>query len=186
MTESLANLSLLAGSGDHRRGEERAPSRYKEKVEAEFRARILETLGRLEWAYIGTVSSDGWPLTSASRFIFVENAEQRPTLYMIAKAGSVAAAHIADNPRVGVETHLAVGWLERRKARALQFQALASFVEGEEAARIGAAFRLRFADAADFGVDADDHVIRIEPLSVVNFYATGRPQWGYVDYTSPA
>lgn len=175
----------IAASGDHRRGEDHAPAKYKDSVKAEFGDRIIETMSRLNWAFIGTVSESGWPLTSASRFILVPDEQLRPVTYVVVAKGSLAEGQLLQNPRVGFEAHLAVGWLERRKARAVQIQALATFVDDVEAAiPVRQAFNDKYCGDPGYGLGEADRFVRLAPLSIVNFYPPGRPQWGYVDYTA--
>ncbi|SEK06220.1 Pyridoxamine 5'-phosphate oxidase [Sphingobium sp. AP50] len=177
--------SDLAQSGDHRRGEEQAPPKYKDAVRAAFGDRILETMSRLPWAFIGTVSESGWPFTSAARFVTIADEEHRPVTFVIVERGSIAEAHLLANPRVGFEAHLAVGWLERRKARAVQIQALATFVDDESSVEVvRRSFAQKYSADPAYCVDVSDRLVHLTPLSIVNFYAAGRPQWGYVDYTA--
>lgn len=187
MTFIDSSLSDIAQSGDHRRGDDAAPAKYKDRVASEFGDRIIETMSRLDWAFVGTLAEDGWPLTSASRFVLTPDAESRPITYVTIPRGSLAEAHIEANPRVGFEAHLAVGWLERRKARAVQIQALASFVEAPETiATVRALFDKKYADDTAYRFSDGDRIVKLTPLSIVNFYAAGRPQWGYIDYTAAA
>lgn len=185
MIELPAAFSALASSGDHRCGDDKAPKPYKDVVEIEFRGKILEILARLEWAFVGTMSEEDWPLTSASRFVHVEADDRRPAVYFLAPRDSLMASHIVANPRIGIEAHLAVGWLERRKARAVQLQSLASIVSDPgEADCVRAAFADKYACDPAFNPVSDDLIVRAHSLSVVNFYATARPQWGYIDFTA--
>lgn len=185
MIELPAAFSALASSGDHRRGDDKAPKPYKDGVDVEFRGKVLEILARLEWAFIGTMSEDDWPFTSASRFVHIEAEDRRPAIYFLAPRESLMTSHIVANPRIGIEAHLAVGWLERRKARAVQLQSLASIVNDPgEADRVRAAFADKYASDRAFSPVSDELIVRADSLSVVNFYATARPQWGYIDFTA--
>lgn len=185
MIEFSPALNDIATAGGHRLGDDRAPKRYKDSAEAEFRGKAIETLSRLDWAYIGSMTADEWPWTSASRFVFTEAEGRRPILYFLMQPGSLPATHIAANPRIGIEAHLAVGWLERRKARAVQLQSLASFVsDDEEARRMCDAFAQKYANDPAFVRPDESEIVRAETLSIVNFYATARPQWGYIDFTT--
>lgn len=184
MLQSASNLKEIANSGDHRIGDGRAPAKYKDSSVAQFRNVVVETISRLNWAFIGTLSQSGWPATSSSRFVLDVDDASNPVTYVIVSAGGLAEAHIKANPRVGFEAHLAVGWLERRKARAVQIQALASFVEDEgRLSELKHLFRSKYSKDNHFTLHESDVIVELMPLSIVNFFAAGRPQWGYIDYT---
>lgn len=168
---------------DFRIGADKAPKPYRADRETEFRQKVHETLGRLEWAYVGTMSH-GWPATHACRFVHEMAEDLRPVLYLICDRSSGMADEIERQPRIGIEAHLAVSWLERRKARAVQLQGLAAAVtDDSENSQVAAIFAQKHRNLRNAWSADDAQIFRAEILSVVNFYATGRPQWGYIDYT---
>lgn len=174
-----AGLRDAVASGDYRLDQEGAPKPYKEDVVESVRFKIAELLPTLSFGHLSTLASDGWPVGSYARFVATFDEDQHPTVYLALSAGGRDVANIRREPRVSFETHFTASFERRREARGVQFQGVASLVDAEEETDAVATFSRTFGDAP---FAADQLLVRIAVLSVVMFDASGRPQWGQLDY----
>lgn len=181
---SDANLALSAdlpeavATGDYRLDQEGAPKAYKDAVTDTVRASIAELMPTLSVGHLSTIASDGWPVGIYLRFIASFDDALRPVVHVVLPAGSRELANLSRDARVSFEAHFAAGFERRREAKGVQFQGIASVMAAGEAA---AAYDGRFTDAPV----GDGMLVRIDVLSVVMFNASGRPQWGQLDYFEP-
>lgn len=179
-----ADVAVIARSGEHRADQDNAPKPYKPGTEQAFRERIAHLLAALSTAHLTTLASDGWPVGNAVRFTAAVDFECRPILYIFARLGARKLANIANDPRVSLETHFAAGFERRRQTKSVQFQGVASLVvEPEERYSARTAAEAKYGAVWASGLGADNAaLIRLDVLSAVNFDASGRPQWGQIDY----